>query len=262
MKRMTMHFRSPAWLWPWFLLLAAFGATCFGQAPITNGLVARWPGDGNAKDSTGHFDGEVSGGLRYVSGPAAAQAFQFDGGAAKVDFGPDAGNFGTRDFSVAFWIKTASRTPQEEFLGKRASCDAGGSFWDAILGSAQDPRGLPVGVLSFGFGAGDNRATYNVDSSHPINDGQWHHIVWVRQSTSSGSCSGLVYVDGALDNSRTYPETVDIANHSPLVMGHEVCECCDGARPYSGAAAELQLFSHALSAEEILALFKAGKTDQ
>jgi hypothetical protein len=95
-----------------------------------------------------------------------------------------------------------------------------------------------------------------------MNDGQWHHIVWVRQSTSSGSITFLLYVDGAFDNSRACPNTVDLSNQAPLVLGQSVCQCCDGTRPYSGAAAELQLFSHALSAEEILAIYNAGKPDK
>jgi len=81
----------------------------------------------------------------------------------------------------------------------------------------------------------------------------------VRQSTSSGSITGLIYVDGALDNSTAYPQAANLANESPLVLGRSVCEGFDGTRPYSGAAAELQLFSHALSAEEILTLYQAGK---
>jgi hypothetical protein len=47
-----------------------------------------------------------------------------------------------------------------------------------------------------------------------------------------------------------------------LVLGHDICQCCDGSGPYTGAAAELQLFSHALSAEEILTLYKAGKPNK
>jgi hypothetical protein len=103
---------------------------------------------------------------------------------------------------------------------------------------------------------------YEFFSRHPVNDGQWHHIAWVRQSTSSGTVTYLLYLDGALDNAKAYPEAVDLVNPSPLVLGQSVCQCCDGTRPYSGAAAELQLFSHALSAEEILALYKAGKPDK
>jgi len=223
-----------------------------GQWP--SGLVARWTGDGNAQDSAGHVDGQVSGGLRYVPGPTG-QAFQFNGGAAQVDFGNSAGNFGTNDFTVACWMKTDSSARIEAFLGKRATCDGAFSFWEVRIG----PVECPPGTLGFWVAAGGNRPSYCLPSSHPMNDGQWHHIAWVRQSTSSGSIRYLIYVDGALDNSKASPEAVNLSNQAPLVMGQSVCQCCDGTRPYSGAAAELQIFSQALSAEAILTIYVEGK---
>ena len=257
MRSETPLLLAPAWFWQGILFLAGFGITSFGQAPITNGLVARWPGDGNAKDSAGHFDGQVSGGLRYGPG-LTGQAFEFNGGSSQVDFGPTAGNFGTRDFTIAYWMKTDSKSSQQAFLSKRAACDGAGPFWDIRIGGgfSQNP---PTGILHIELVTGGYKPPYDLFSSRPMNDGQWHHVAWVRQSTSSGSIACLLYVDGALDNSKTYPAAVDLANQSPLIMGRSVCEGFDGTTPYSGSAAELQFFSHALSEEEILTLFKAGK---
>jgi hypothetical protein len=120
----------------------------------------------------------------------------------------------------------------------------------------------PTGVLNFVFAKGGNQAPLYLNSSRPMNDGQWHHIAWVRQSANSAGLACLLYVDGALDNSKTYPEVIDIVNQTPLILGQNVCQCCDGCRPYTGAAAELQLFSQALSAEEILALYQAQKPER
>jgi len=257
MPKIIPPFRAPVWFWALMSFSAALNAPCFAQAPITNGLVARWPGDGNAKDSAGHFDGQVSGGLRYGPGPTG-KAFEFNGGSSRVDFGPAAGNFGTRDFTISYWMKTDSKSSQQAFLGKRATCDGASCFWDIRIGGgySQNP---PTGVLHIEFAPGGYKPPYDLFSSRPLNDGQWHHIAWVRQSTSSGSIACLIYVDGALDNSKNYPEAVDLANQLPLVMGRDVCEGFDGTTPYSGSAAELQFFSHALSEEEILTLYKAGK---
>ena len=252
---MTLFFRVARWLWPGVFFVLTIGMSCFGQAPITNGLVARWSGDGNAKDSAGHSDGQASGGLSYGPGPSG-QAFQFNGGGAKVDFGGTAGNFGTRDFTLALWMKNDSQTPWCASIGKRATCDAMNPFWDIRIGG----RTVAPGVVQIEFTGGGNKALYYLASTRPINDGQWHHIAWVRQSTSSGSISCLIYLDGALDNSLPLSDAVDCDNPTPLVLGQNICQCCDGTRPYSGAAAEVQIFSHALSAEEILALCKAGKS--
>jgi hypothetical protein len=207
----------------------------------------------------------------YVPGPAG-QAFQFDGGSAKVDFGPAAGNFGARDFTIACWMKSDCKNRHEAFLAKRASCDGASSFWEVRIGGPGYPD-RPSGSLVFCMEAGDHTDSNNLLSSHPMNDGLWHHVAWVRQSTSSGTINCLIYVDGALDNSKVFvgaardnpranPDAIDLANQSPLLLGQNVCQCCDGTTPYSGAAAELQLFSHALSAEEILTIYQAGKSRQ
>ncbi len=236
------------------LIAAAFATPGFGQSPVTNGLLARWSGDGNAKDSAGQFDGQVSGGLRYVPGPTG-QAFEFNGASAQVDFGSSAGNFGARDFTIACWMNTTSTEGTEAFLSKRVTCDGFNSFWDIRVGGRTN---LP-GQLMLELENGNNTSYFILASAKPVNDGLWHHIAWVRQSTSSGGITGLIYVDGALDNSTACPQAANLANQSPLVLGRSVCEGFDGTRPYSGAAAELQLFSHALSAEEILTLYQAGK---
>jgi hypothetical protein len=259
MKTIAPTFPASAWFWPVMLCGVVLGAPCFGQAPITNGLVARWSGDGNAKDSAGHFDGKVSGGLSYVPGPTD-QAFKFNGGGAQADFGNSAGNFGTRDFTIAYWMKTGSTRIQEAFLEKRAACNAG-SFFGIRLGSRIPANGLPVHIGQPGLEIDGIEPGTHVSfmASGPFNDDHWHHFAWMRQSTSSGSVTYLVYVDGVIDNTMAVPDAADISNPSSFVMGTSVCECCDGTTPYSGAAAELQLFSHALTAEEIFAIYKAGK---
>jgi hypothetical protein len=245
-------------------LIRSIQVSAAGQSgQLSSGLAAWWTGDGNAKDSAGHCDGQVSGGLCYVPGPTG-RAFQMDGGDAQVDFGNSAGNFGKGDFTIAFWMKTDSRNPQEAFLGKREACGGMSSFWEIQVGS-RVTRQAPTGFLLMQFFDGSQSVPvaeyedrYEMFSSRPINDGQWHHIAWVRQSANSGSIRYLIYVDGALDNSKAYPEAVNLANQSPVVLGQSVCQCCDGTRPYSGAASELQLFSQALSADQIISIYQAG----
>ena len=99
----------------------------------------------------------------------------------------------------------------------------------------------------------------SIITTNRLNDGVWHHVAWVRQSTSSGSITYLVYVDGTLNNTLNYNYAPDLQNSTPLVLGQNICQGSDGTRSYIGAAAELQLFSHALSEEDVVTLYKAGK---
>jgi hypothetical protein len=84
-------------------------------------------------------------------------AFSFDGVNDYVTFGTNAGNFGTGDFTIALWLKTAtSNTLNTQFLVKRAGCNhenfwglamAGGPYieidQDNQLHQIQNPASLP-----------------------------------------------------------------------------------------------------------------------
>ena len=239
-------------------LIRSIKVSAMGNAgQWSSGLVARWTGDGNAKDSAGHFDGQVSGGLRYVPGPAG-QAFQFNGGESQVDFGSSAGNFGTNDFTIAYWMKTDSRNPKEAFIGEE-----GGVRWGVLLlgdSSRRRRADPPRAFFTCDFDGRQQGSLYLI-SSHPINDGQWHHIAWVRQSAGSGSVHlALIYVDGALDNSKTFRRRLTLPIKRLWSWGRTSASAATAAGAYSGAAADLQLFSQALSAEEILAVYNGGKS--
>ena len=233
-------------------LIRSIKVSAAGQpGQLSSGLVARWLGDGDAKDGTGHFDGQVGRGVSYVPGPTG-QAFQLNGAGAQVDFGNSAGNFGTCDFTITFWMKTDTRNVQEAFLAKRAACDGSAIFWEIMVGGGGNP---PPGIIDFVIEEGGNMPTDDLVTSRRMTDGQWHHYAWVRQISDAGIAKGLLYVDGVLDCAKTYRKTVDLANPAPLVLGQNVCQCCDTTRPFSGATADLRLFSQALSAEEIISIY-------
>ena len=233
-------------------LIRSIKVSAAGQSgQLSSGLVARWLGDSNAKDSTGHFDGQVARGVSYVPGPTG-QAFQLNGGGAQVDFGNSAGNFGTCDFTIAFWMKTDTRNVQEGFLAKRAACHGNSIFWEIMVGGGGNP---PPGIIDFVIEEGDNLPTDDLVTSRRMTDGQWHHYAWVRHTSGDGKTTGRLYVDGVLDCERVYPKAVDLTIQAPLVLGQNACQFRDTTRPFSGAAADLRLFSRALSAEEIINIY-------
>jgi hypothetical protein len=245
-------------------LIRSVKVSVSGNAESSSSLVARWPADGNAKDSAGHFDGQISGGLSYVAGPAGGQAFQFDGRDSKVDFGSSTGNFGTNDFTIAFWIKTDSMNSEQAFLSKRVACNGMGKFWEIVLGSGTANQ-VPPGHLLIQFydGTGgepvaEYQDRYELFSNRAINDGLWHHAAWVRQSAGSGKATYLMYLDGALDNSKEVSRAVDLSNQAPLVLGQSLCQGRDATRAYIGGVADLRIFSQALSAEDILGIYNAA----
>ncbi len=231
------------------------------------GLVDWWRFDGDLNDSIGVNNGTLSGDpVGYVPG-VVGQAIQFPGTTnslhgAMIDFGSTTGAFGTNDFTIDFWIKTSSTKLEEAFLSTRASCDGASTFWQIQIGSGvAPPHGTPVqtpGYIGFILGPGGGQATDDLVTSRALNDGNWHHVAWVRKTASSGISTSLEYLDGTLDNTREFPTVVNLVNHADLTMSYNVCECCDGTVPFSGAADELDFWNRALTDVEIAAIYQAG----
>ena len=125
----------------------AVAQTCF--APPA-GLVAWWPGDGNANDIVGGNDGVLNGDTSFTSGKVG-QAFSFDG---LGDFVQLPGTFGGGpELTIDAWIKTTGTTTDFQII---VSANVPGEF-----AHLQTARGngtgniavytdtfLPLGMLS------------------------------------------------------------------------------------------------------------------
>ena len=221
------------------------GAYEVGPIPPPAGMVAWWPGDGNADDIVGNNDGILQGGATFAPG-MVGQAFSFDGSDDYVTFGTTVGNFGNSDFTIDFWIKTSS-TRQEGILGKRRVCTHG-SFFDIRLGvGAQGKLNIDLD--------NDSQGSYynNIVTTKTVNDTNFHHVAVVRQGTAAS-----VYIDGVLDVAGTTPGVTTIVNSSHLIAGKSTCTGIDGTDFFTGLLDELEIFNRALTAEEIRAIYEAG----
>jgi subtilisin-like proprotein convertase family protein len=222
------------------------------------GLVDWWPLEGNADDLIGTNNGVISGSLTNVYG-VVGQALQFNGKNGQIDFGPTAGNVGSNDFTIDYWMNTTSTRP-EAFLAKRAVCAVGSSL-DIMVGYPFNGTSV-LGVLAFGlrddFIAGGVGSCACFTSS-ALNDGQWHHVAWVRRANPGRSTANvLVYVDGQFNNSSNNQPITYVTNSTHLILGSNVCVGVNGEWAYSGAADELGIWNRALSDAEIAALYEAG----
>jgi subtilisin-like proprotein convertase family protein len=209
-----------------------------------------WPGDDNAGDIVGSNNGTLVN-MAFEAGEVGP-AFTFTNfngfSDSYVTFDTNAGNFGTRDFTIDFWIKTTN-TAEQAVLNKRSACGLD-NMWDV--------RMLANGELVFEMAQDTNPADYeNVTTKTNINDGHFHEVAITR--------SGLVlamYVDGILNGSLTNPGIDNIANTSLLTAGTDPCisgpGAPDGTQAFGGDLDELDLWSRALSPAEIEAIYTAG----
>ncbi|MBI4515325.1 MAG: hypothetical protein HY699_05860 [Deltaproteobacteria bacterium] len=216
-------------------------SACAGPS---NGRVSCWKGDGNPNDSIGSNHGALAGNTTYAAG-IEGQGFSFDGSSSVTV--PDAPilNFApTAPITVAMWVYRTGGTGMNIF-GKRNLCtngphpvnyhigysDGSGQFDGFWWGSQNDVALLPANQAS-------------VVMPLPLN--AWTHVAGTFDGTTY-----VIYVNGTPVASRTGvlgPTTSD-----PLRIG-SAGTCAGG---FVGRQDEIQLYSRALSAAEIGAIYDA-----
>src|SRR5439155_2400350 len=203
-------------------------------------LVSWWRGEGNANDSSGAHHGALQNGAGFGAGQFG-QAFSLDGVNDFVQV-PDsaAWSFGSKDFTIELWANlnvVRSGSP--------------GSLPNVFI--AQDEGGGGTNKWIFfhdgsGFGFHINGPSVGSVFLGPIpfalTAGQWHQLAVTR----SGS-TYTFYADGAAVGSATDVRPIPDAN-APLTIGQ-----AEGVGFINGRLDEAAIFSRALSAQEIQALF-------
>lgn len=217
--------------------------------PPPTGLVNWWPGDGSAADIVGHDNGTLEGQVAFAAGEVD-YAFTFNG-AGDVVF-PSAGNVGTGDFSIDFWLKSVSGMPAQGVLGKRSGC-AHNPFYDIRILGPGYYRGNP-GHLLVELDQGDGVNYDAIVSSRVVNDGMFHLVAVVRQGTVLS-----LYLDGVLDSSATSNIVINPSNSAALTAG--ISSCNDGITnvPLTGQLDEIEFFDRAIELSDIQAIYNAGK---
>jgi len=216
--------------------------------PAPSGLVAWWPGDGNANDIAGGRHGVPVNGATFGPG-LVAQAFSFNG-ASWVEVPDDpVWTLGTNDFTIDLWVNFNGLGGRDPFIGHD---DGGGEqnkwiFWyDA--GGHDKLGGVPA-------------LRFHINSPHPNpipfpHDtvvapwnpvlGRWYHVAVTR----SGNTYTL-YIDGS--QAATDTSTFSIPDPSvSLTIGR-----AEGFA-LNGLVDEVEIHSRALSAQEIFEIFAAG----
>ncbi|MDB6057968.1 MAG: C-terminal target protein [Verrucomicrobiales bacterium] len=219
-------------------------ATC-----VPNGLIATWQGQSNILDSIGNYDGVAKGtGVSYVNGEVG-KGFQFNGtSSATVNLGTFT-NFGTNDFTVEFWFKSSDNS-FDELISKRDDCVNTASFFDLRMEAN--------GTIDFNIDGADPINGYrDFTSVTAINNGVWHHVAAVRQQSNA-----VLYIDGAYDASQSIDTVVaNITNSANLRLGNGPCVGSgDHTTWLQGALDEISIYTNALSASDILAIYQAGSS--
>ncbi|MBK9374161.1 MAG: LamG domain-containing protein [Holophagales bacterium] len=196
--------------------------------PPPPGMVAWWPGDGNASDIAGVHHGSVVGGVTYAAG-RVGQAFRLDGSTGWVQVPDSAALSVTGQITIDAWINPAT---------------TGGRVVDKITaggadGYLLDTHGGVVRLIVDG---------QSVSGATTLPTGAWSHVAGVYDGAEM-----RVYLNGTLDGS--LGTTVAIPVNALSVR---IGAASDGGSLFNGLIDEVEVFGRALSQPEIQAIVAAG----
>jgi len=209
-----------------------------------SGLVAWWPGNGNAQEVMAGRDGRLAGGVGFASG-RVSQAFSFDGSndvvqvpasAAALDVGQGAG------LSLEFWMNPADVTRNGRMVGWHSGLAAGGTNFGVnvqMLGTLLNAQIYDL--------AG---ASHDVNLGNVLTNNIWGHVVVTYDRTAG---QGRIYFNGVL---RT---TVAVGSYTPrtgykLFFGNVPFDTSF----YRGLLDEVSIYDHALTSNEVASVYAAG----
>lgn len=202
--------------------------------PPPSGLVSWWRAEGNSQDQTGANNGVLAGNTTYGPG-GVGQGFVFDGSGDAISLG-NPPNLQLQDLTIEAWIKRGSDSI--------VSYDAGG------------------GGILFGYGTGGyffflgptrhlqfgKNGTIALAGTGMITDTNLHHIA----VTKSGSAV-TYYIDGVVDS--VVNLAVSFVFTTPVGIGAQADNLSSS---FLGMIDELGVYSRALPANEIQAIYNAG----
>ena len=155
-------------------------------------------------------------------------------------------NFGKQDFTVACWVLAAkeqqdTKSDQNDILSKFLEETKGYPYAIRYLNQTADDNAGKILAKRF-----DGTLDSSVMSKTKINDGQFHHIAFVRK-TEGDSAKLYLYLDGKDPVITEDTTNKDTTNDSPLYLGMRG----DSSSYFTGGIGRLLIFKKALDEKEI-----------
>ncbi len=190
-----------------------------------------------ATDSSANGNDGTVNGAAWVTG-FAGTALQFDGVNSFVTFGTGPSVSGLNDFTVAAWIKTTATT-NGVIIQQRDAAGFNGQYRFSANTN---------GTLKF-MVYGDSAYQFDFATTQTINDGNWHHVVAVRDGTV-----GSIYIDGNPTPAATASGTTrNLAASISTAVGRDVR---DNNQNFNGSIDEVLVYKTiALNGSEVESLY-------
>lgn len=218
------------------------------EDPTENGLVGYWKfnegtNTGSIVDSSGYAQTAIrrgSGSVWTSSVPSLTfdnpSAMSFNGygdwvtSTVSSSF-PD----GSTSFTQALWIRTTGTGSLKTLLTRRNQGSWNQSDWPTMF--------LTQGSITL---AVDDNSYMNTSDFIPVNDGEWHHVVGVKDGYDYS-----LYVDGTLRDSFNDTHPMNGSSGLPLAIGRAPSWA---GSFFSGDLDDVRVYNRVLSAHEIVNL--------
>jgi hypothetical protein len=218
--------------------MTLYAAVALGAQQVTNHYALRTStittvAAATVADSSGNGHvGTVSGGVTFgqtAQQPDLNAAALFDGASCKIAVGAIPL---TVSVSIEAWIKTTTAAERPIFSNRVAA---------------------PAGDVYFGVNAGkvmvftDETGAF-IQSVKTVNDGNWHHVVWTSDGTTT-----RIYIDGLIDKTAAQGRT---AKTDASFLGADVPNV---AERWPGTLDEVAVYNYVLTAAQALLHYLAGQ---
>ncbi len=164
-----------------------------------------------------------------------------------VSFGGDVGQFGLRDFTVAFWFQTRDNSlPLADLVGNRAASGQGNFFAvrltnDGYVSAEVDQDAQGNNYIGFRSVQGG------------LNDGNWHQVVVARKSNSL-----VLYIDGTFSNMGSANGVAYINNGVVFKIGRSLVDPGTARFALDAVFDDLATYNDALSASQVNNLYNSA----
>ncbi len=209
-----------------------------------SGLIAWWPGEGDAVDVAGNNDGTLQNGATYAAGKVG-QAFSLDGVNDYVRVPSSAALNPTAGFTIEAWIDSSSTSGARVIVSK---WDDGTGDWSYIFKDHNYSDQLRIELS----GSVHNDLA-DLAGASSIVTGNWIHVAATYDTTTV-----RLYFNGVLDGEQTVgPNRFIDSSAADLLLG-AVLTWGGVSENFAGLIDEVSLYNRALSATEIQSISQAG----
>lgn len=222
-------------------------------SPVPSGIVSWWPAEGNASDIAGSNNGTPVGALAYTNGEVG-EGFYLTNANAYVDVPASPSlNVGTGSgFTMEMWINPKDVSIQHPLAewgaGSQGSGHLGPLFWISInLGNGKTgPGDLIVNLV-------DTSTASHLFYSAPglVQSNMLQHVAITYDKTTGNA---VLYYNGNIAVSANLGIFTPNTAAGDLLFGHRAVT----GETFPGVLDEISLYNHALSSNEIAAIYSAG----